>query len=75
MMNIKITSDEQYEKHRANYLKNREKLVEQARIRRESRTPEQKEEQKRKAAEYREKVRKQRDENALRRMRDERLKI
>ena len=69
MKNIPISSDEQYAKHRANYLKNREKLLEQNRKWRENMTPEQKEEQKRKYAEYREKVRRQRDEAMLKRQR------
>jgi len=60
MKNIPISSDEEYAKHRANYLKNREKLLEYGRKWRENLTPEQKEEQKRKRDLYYEKVRRQR---------------
>ena len=58
MFTFPMASDEDYAKHRAYYLKNREQKLETDRIRLANRTPEQIAEDKRKQAEYRERVRK-----------------
>lgn len=58
-MKFPMSSDEDYAKHRAKYVgEYRNKHLERARIRRANRTPEQIAEDKRKQAEYRERVRK-----------------